>query len=124
MIIVPTVIKRKSLVCISSLAITAVPGVFIICLIFRKIFRVLNNDKHQDIGHIFLDNLSAFLSVNSSIPIHSRHERILHIFILLASMILTMMISAFLFGNLLVKDTIYGIDTLQVFIMNRKNIRI
>lgn len=113
MILVPTIVKRKSLISVNSMAIAAVPAVFIMCVIFRKIFRVLNNDRHQDIGRIFLDNLGAFLSVNPSIRIYSRYEAILHTVILFASMILTMMIGAFVFGNLLVKDTITGIDTLQ-----------
>lgn len=88
---------------------------FFICALFRKIFRFLNHDQHQDIDRILLDNLGAFISTNATPPLQSRAERILQVTILLASMILTMMVSAVLFGNLLTKNTQGGIDTLKEF---------
>lgn len=90
--------------------------IFIVCVIFRKLFRLVAHEKYGDAGEvsrILLNTWGVLLLTSPSERTQNRSERILLFFFVVFSMVLSIMASAFLLGNILAKETRTGINTLK-----------
>lgn len=87
--------------------------IFVACVIFRRLFRLSAHEENAGIGKIFLHTLGALLLTKPNDRIRNRPERILHFFFIVFAMLLSMLASAILLGNILAKETQTGMNTLK-----------
>lgn len=93
--------------------ILTIPVILFVCIIFRKIFRVITNSPHQDFIHIILDTWGTFLSTYFPYSIANRPERILSLTILLLSIITSNLITAITFNYLIARPVQSGINSMK-----------
>lgn len=87
--------------------------IFVICVISRKLFQHVAHERNSDISRILLNTWGALLLTNPNERIRNRPERILYYFFLVFAMLLGMLASAILLGNILTKETQSGMNTLK-----------
>lgn len=86
---------------------------FAISVMFRKVFRMLSHEADQEISRILLSTLGALLLTQPSDRVRNRPERILYFFFVVFAMLVSILASAILLGNILAKETQTDMNTLK-----------
>lgn len=88
-------------------------ALFIVCTMFRLLFRLTGKCPHRDLVGVTLDSLGVLLSTNTKFRIRNRPELIMNIFVLFLSTLTSKLITAILFRYMLAIEIDVGVDTLN-----------